>query len=153
SKPSNRLQSNDKKSGDAKTGSPSKMPPSRTWLWFLLVLLANYLIVRFLVPGPESPVTIPYTFFKEQVAKHNVKSIYSQGESITGLFVSPATSPPAQEEKGAASSSKTEKPSPLGPARAVPKTSPNFTTTVPSFVDPGLEKFLIENHVEISAKP
>ena len=29
----------------------------------------------------------------------------------------------------------------------------NFTTTVPSFVDPGLEKFLIDNGVEISAKP
>ena len=152
SKPSNRLQSNDKKSGDVKTGSPSKMPPSRTWLWFLLVLLANYLIVRFLVPGPESPVTIPYTFFKEQVAKHNVKSIYSQGESITGRFVSPVTYPPAQE-KGASSNSKPEKPGSLGAARAVPKTSPNFTTTVPSFVDPGLEKFLIDNHVEISAKP
>jgi cell division protease FtsH len=28
-----------------------------------------------------------------------------------------------------------------------------FTTTLPSFVDPGLEAFLIENGVEISAKP
>ncbi|MGN6733987.1 MAG: ATP-dependent metallopeptidase FtsH/Yme1/Tma family protein, partial [Candidatus Binatia bacterium] len=65
------------------------MPPSRTWLWFLLVLVANYLIVRFLVPGPEAPITVPYTFFKEEVAKHNVKSIYSQGESITGRFASP----------------------------------------------------------------
>ena len=34
-----------------------------------------------------------------------------------------------------------------------PKTVSNFTTTVPSFVDPGLEAFLIENGVEISAKP
>jgi cell division protease FtsH len=128
------------------------MPPSRTWLWFLLVLVANYLIVRFLVPGPEAPITVPYTFFKEEVAKHNVKSIYSQGESITGRFASPVTYPPAQE-KGAPSSSKPEKPTPLGAARSAPKTSPNFTTTVPSFVDPGLEKFLIENRVEISAKP
>jgi len=128
------------------------MPPSRTWLWFVLVLVANYLIVRFLVPGPEAPVTIPYTFFKEEVAKHNVKSIYSQGESITGRFVSPVTYPPAQE-KGAASGSKAEKPTPLGAVRDGPKTSPNFTTTVPSFVDPGLEKFLIDNRVEISAKP
>src|ERR1041384_5951957 len=87
SKPSNRLQSSDKRSGETKSGSQAKMPPSRTWLWFLLVLVANYLIVRFLVPGPEAPVTIPYTFFKEEVAKHNVKSIYSQGESITGRFV------------------------------------------------------------------
>ena len=34
-----------------------------------------------------------------------------------------------------------------------PKTVSNFTTTVPSFVDPGLEAFLIENGVKISAKP
>src|ERR1044071_4381301 len=121
SKPNNRLQSNDKRSGDAKGGSPAKMPPSRTWLWFLLVLVANYLIVRFLVPGPEAPVTIPYTFFKEEVAKHNVKSIYSQGESITGRFVSPVTYPPAQE-KGASSSSKSEKPAPLAAGRGAPKT-------------------------------
>ena len=28
-----------------------------------------------------------------------------------------------------------------------------FTTTLPSFVDPGLEAFLIDHTVEISAKP
>jgi cell division protease FtsH len=121
-------------------------------LWFVIVLLANYLIVKFLIPGPGAPVTIPYTFFKEEVAKHNVKAIYSQGESISGRFASPVTYPPA-EEKNATSSSKSEKPSQLGPARAVPKTSTNFTTTLPSFVGPGLEGFLIENGVEISAKP
>jgi cell division protease FtsH len=34
-----------------------------------------------------------------------------------------------------------------------PHTATTFTTTLPSFVDPGLEAFLIENKVEISAKP
>src|SRR4029077_15605118 len=34
-----------------------------------------------------------------------------------------------------------------------PKTVSHFTTTVPSFVDPGLEAFLIDHGVEISAKP
>ena len=150
--PSSRFQTTDKRPGDAKSGSQAKMPPSRTWLWFVIVLLANYLIVKFLIPGPGAPVTIPYTFFKEEVAKHNVKAIYSQGESISGRFASPVTYPPA-EEKNAASGSKSEKPSQLGPARAVPKTSTNFTTTLPSFVGPGLEGFLIENGVEISAKP
>jgi cell division protease FtsH len=37
--------------------------------------------------------------------------------------------------------------------RVEPKAVSNFTTTLPSFVDPGLEAFLIENGVEISAKP
>ena len=128
------------------------MPPSRTWLWFLMVLLANYLVVRFLIPSPEAPITVPYTFFKEEVAKHNVKSIYSQGESITGRFASPVTYPPA-EEKSAATNTKAEKTSRPGPARGASKTSTNFTTTLPSFVDPGLESFLVDNGVEISAKP
>jgi hypothetical protein len=33
----------------------SGMPPRRTWLWFALIVLANFLIVRFLFPGAESP--------------------------------------------------------------------------------------------------
>jgi hypothetical protein len=45
----------------------STMPPRRSWLWFALILLANFLIVRLLFPGPEAAVEVPYTFFKEQV--------------------------------------------------------------------------------------
>src|SRR5262249_57665772 len=37
--------------------------------------------------------------------------------------------------------------------RDAPKTVSHFTTTLPSFVDPGLEAFLIDHGVEISAKP
>jgi cell division protease FtsH len=152
SQPSSRLPSTDNRPGDSKSGSQTKMPPSRTWLWFLMVLVANYLIVKFLIPGPEAPVTIPYTLFKEEVAKHNVKSIYSQGESITGRFATAVTYPPAEQKNGA-SGGKPEKPGQPGLTRTVSKTSPNFTTTLPSFVGPGLEGFLINNGVEISAKP
>src|SRR5262249_60560549 len=46
---------------------------------------------------------------------------------------------------------------PPGEQHAAPRgeshTATTFTTTLPSFVDPGLEAFLIEHHVEISAKP
>jgi cell division protease FtsH len=149
--------------GDAKNNQQWKMPPGKTWLWFVGILLANYLLVRFLLPAPEAPVTVPYTLFKEQAGKGNVEAIYSQGESITGRFKDPVTYPPAVE-KDAASNGKSESgnekdaaPSsapPKGTERlGPPKTSRNFTTTLPSFVDPGLESFLIENQVEISAKP
>src|SRR5690606_13805474 len=37
--------------------------------------------------------------------------------------------------------------------RHEPRTAREFTTTLPTFVDPGLEKFLIANGVEISAEP
>ena len=81
----------------------AKMPPGRTWLWFVLVLLANYLLVRLLMPSAEGPVTVPYTLFKEEVGKSNVEAIYSQGDTITGRFKAPVTYPPAGE-KGAAPS-------------------------------------------------
>src|SRR5215217_5261276 len=65
------------------------IPPRRTWLWFALILLANFLLVRFLLPGPEAPVEVPYTFFKEQVSSGNVESIYSKGDSVEGSFKKP----------------------------------------------------------------
>src|SRR5919107_1913329 len=118
----------------------STMPPRRSWLWFALILLANVLLVRFLFPGPEAPVEIPYTFFKEQVSAGNVEAIYSQGDSVEGRFEEPVTYPP----KGEGGSEPGSTPS---------RTSKNFTTVLPSFVDPGLEELLIDNGVEISAKP
>src|SRR5215216_5301438 len=123
-------------------GGRSTMPPRRTWLWFALILLANFLLVRLILPGPEAPVEVPYTFFKEQVKAGNVEAIYSQGDAVEGRFEKPVTYPP----KGEGGSEPGSTPS---------RTSKTFTTVLPSFVipDPGLEKFLIDNGVEISAKP
>jgi len=63
------------------------VPPGRTWLWFLGILLANYLLMRFFVPGPDAPVTVPYTLFKQEVGKGNVEAIHSDaiGEIHDGL--------------------------------------------------------------------
>src|SRR5919199_5374827 len=118
-----------------RAASPEKqstMPPRRSWLWFALILLANFLLVRFLFPGPEAPVEVPYTFFKEQVRAGNVEAIYSQGDTVEGRFGEPVTYPP----KGEAGSE---------PDSSPPRTSKTFTTVLPSFVipDPSLEKFLI----------
>ena len=57
----------------------SNMPPTRSWLWFALILLANFIPFRSLVPGPEAPVEVPYTFFKEEIRARSVAAIYSQG--------------------------------------------------------------------------
>ena len=138
------------------------MPPGRTWLWLLGILLANYLLMKFLLPSPDAPVTVPYTFFKKEVANRNVAAIHSQGEIITGRFKVPVTYPPAGEKSAVPSGeSKTageKSAAPSGQSKnatagGTPKTVSNFTTTLPSFVDRGLEGFLIENGVEISAKP
>src|SRR5829696_6877056 len=83
-----------------RASSPEKqgtMPPRRSWLWFALILLANFLLFRFLFPGPEAAVEVPYTFFKEQVRAGNVQSIYSQGDTIEGRFEEPVTYPHLQE--------------------------------------------------------
>src|SRR5689334_2042989 len=115
--------------------SSQRMPPRRTWLSFLIILLINVAIVRFLFPSTSAPAKVPYTLFREQVAARNVQAIYSRGSSITGRFVKPITYPRDTTGGG--------RPAPVS----------DFATEVPSFVDPGLEGFLITNGVEISAKP
>jgi len=103
-------------------------------------LLANFLLVRFLLPGPDAPVEVPYTFFKEEVRAGTVEAIYTQGDTVEGRFEKPVTYPP----KGEVGSE---------PDSSPPRTSKTFTTVLPSFVDPDLEEFLIDNGVEISAEP
>ena len=98
SAPARRVQPADTRPGAAKGPGPAKMPPRRTWLWFVLILLANFVLVRLLIPGTEGPATVPYTLFKEEVRKGNVQAIYSRGDTITGRFKAPVTYPPAGEK-------------------------------------------------------
>jgi len=137
--PAGRVPPADRRPGAAPGPGQAKMPPRKTWLWFVLVLLANFWLVRLLMPSPEAPVTVPYTLFKEEVRKGNVTAIFSRGETIRGRFAAPVTSPVAGDQRAA-------------PGGA-PQPATTFTTTLPSFVDPGLEAFLIEHRVEISATP
>src|SRR5919202_4489463 len=101
----------------------STMPPRRSWLWFALILLVNILAVRFLFPGPEAPVEVPYTFFKEQVRAGNVEAIYTQGDTVEGRFKKAVTYPPKGEGGPE-------------PGSTQPRTSKTFTTVLPSFVIP-----------------
>jgi len=71
------------------------MPSRRTLLWFLAILLANFLLIQLLRPGGETSITVPYTFFKEEVSKGNVEAIYSRGDTLTGRFKTPVTWPPS----------------------------------------------------------
>jgi cell division protease FtsH len=138
-------------SRDATKGSkPAGTLPRRIWMGFFLILVANYAVTRLFFPATDS-ITIPYTAFKEEIAKGNVASIYSQGASIEGRFKAPVTWPPASAEKPAQDD--------VAPLlrrflpRNEPRTASTFDTTLPAFVDPGLEAFLIAHEVEISAVP
>jgi cell division protease FtsH len=139
--PAGRGQPPNGRPGAPKAAGP-RMPPRKTWLWFVLVLIANFLLVRLLMPAAESPTTVPYTLFKEEVRKGNVQAIHSQGDIITGRFKTAVIYTPAQDRAA-----------PPGREPQPPKPTTAFTTTLPAFVDPGLEAFLIEHQVEISAKP
>src|SRR5688572_22085685 len=125
--------------GAGKATVQSKMPPRKTWLWFVLVLLANFFIVRLLIPGPKAPVTVPYTLFKEEVRKRNVEAIYTRGEILTGRFKAPVTYPRAGEKKAPDGGPQI----PNLRTERQPEQVSTFATTLPSFVDPGLETFLI----------
>jgi cell division protease FtsH len=123
------------------------MPPSRTWTWFLVVLLINFVVVRYLLPRSDAPVKVPYTLFKQEVTKRNVRDIYSRGESLEGRF-NRAVTYPASRRLDARASTRSR----FG-SRAEPRSVTKFATTLPSFVDPGFETLLIENGVMISAEP
>ena len=123
-------------SSDEKAKSP--LPPGKQWLWFLALLILNYFLTTIFFPGPEKPVNVPYTLFKNEVEKNNVKAIYTKGEIISGKFIQPV-----QYKSPGDGAKRTDT------AKAVAR----FTTILPSFVDNGLESLLISHGVEILAEP
>ena len=127
----------------SKEAPPPTPPGRRAWLSFLLILLFNFLLVRLLFPGSEA-VKVPYTLFKEEVTDGNVAEIYSRGARITGRFETPVAYPSEPDTLTAEPDTLTG----VEPAEVT-----TFETTLPSFVDPGLEQLLIANGVEISAEP
>src|SRR5688572_29703087 len=44
-------------------GTTSPLPPRRTWLTFLIILLINYAVARLLFANPDAALKIPYTAF------------------------------------------------------------------------------------------
>ncbi|MFN2564468.1 MAG: ATP-dependent zinc metalloprotease FtsH [Gemmatimonadaceae bacterium] len=128
------------------TPAQPRIPPRRSWLTFLLILLVNYALVRMLFPRGEQAVTVPYTLFKQEVTERNVEKIYSRGESIRGRFRTPIAYPPVADTANTANKADTT-------SRVRPRSVRTFETTLPSFVDPGFETLLIANGVEISAEP
>jgi cell division protease FtsH len=147
----------EQKKGDSaaqKTTDQKTMPPGRTWMWFFMLLILNYFLVKLFIPGPEELTTVPYTFFKNQVGNGNVGAIYSEGATITGRFITPVAYPPLEEKNKAHAAEGQAQGEQTKPAPKAPTTmTTHFTTILPAFVDQGLEAFLIKNGVEISAKP
>ncbi len=139
-------------SPEKKGSMPSRIPPRTTWIVFLVILLLNFWLVRLLLPGSEEPVTVPYTLFKQEVAKGNVKIIFSRGETVMGRFRAPVSYSPEGQQAAVSGTSRPGGTAGVSSSEGTQMVDA-FTTTLPSFLDPGLEEFLIEHGVVISAKP
>lgn len=103
---------------------------------FFTSLLLNYLIVFLFFPDASRPVEVPYNAFREQVAADNVVAIATRGDLIQGEFRN-AVELPLTGRDG----------EPAGEA-----TVERFTTTLPSFLEPGLEALLLDRGVTINAE-
>jgi cell division protease FtsH len=119
---------------------PQKLWPA-PWIVFLLLLAANWFLMRLLLPKP-SYLTIPYTFFKQQVQAGNVEAVTSEGDAIQGTFKKAVTYPAPEPN-----------PTPGTEAQpsAAPRRSTEFKTRRPVFADPGLETLLDKKGVIIKA--
>jgi cell division protease FtsH len=116
-------------------------------MFFVVLLLANYLVMRAFFAEPPS-VTVPYTLFKQQVVAGNVAAVTSAGDAIHGTFKTEVTYPPdaptpveGDQPDGTKSAADAAK----------PVTSKQFKTQRPTFADPGLEALLEEKGVVVNA--
>ena len=54
--------------GTAPGNAQANMPPRITWIFFIVILLMNLWLSRTLAPDQTTPLTVPYTLFREDVA-------------------------------------------------------------------------------------
>src|SRR5579864_1911802 len=111
-------------------------PPHRLrafWIFFLVLLALNWLSVLLAQPSGQPRVTVPFSpYFINQVQAHQVRSISSKGDTITGTFVTKVRYP-------------------ANDAKATPTTL--FATQVPSFWSSAeLTSLLQSNNVQVNAK-
>ncbi|MGZ6563998.1 MAG: ATP-dependent metallopeptidase FtsH/Yme1/Tma family protein, partial [Solirubrobacteraceae bacterium] len=114
-----------------------KRPSS--WLVGLLVLLVlDWILVLAYQPSSQPRITVPYSYFTQQIQANNVGSVTAQASTIQGTFRHAITDP-AQS----GSSSTGQKPT----------TTTLFTTTRPTFADDHLLTALTNEGATVTAKP
>jgi cell division protease FtsH len=97
----------------------------------LLVLLAINWYVGGQIAREQERIDVPYTFFRAQVEKGNVREVSTRGDTIQGAFRTKVRHPAGK--KG--------------------RTSERFETVRPSFGDDGLLQLLIQKRVVVNARP
>jgi cell division protease FtsH len=114
-------------------------------LFFLVLLIANYVLAQVFFPAPSS-ITIPYTFFKAQVEAGNVQEVTSVGNAIHGTFKTTVVYPP-QPSPGTPATTPASPPGDQPEVRNLME----FQTQRPVFADQDLERRLDEHGVVIQA--
>src|SRR5262245_51698213 len=137
----------EEKGGATATGGRDDQPDMRTvirtprfWITLLILLALNWFLVPLFFPETQDRVTVPYTFFKQQVASGNVSKITSRGEDIQGEFKQPVADPNAPAQ-------------PTPTAEQPARTYTKFATIKPAFEDTELLPLLERNNVVITAEP
>jgi cell division protease FtsH len=120
------------KSGEDKPAEPVRRfrPPGGRGFWIaLLVLLGINWLVASQVNKPTTRIDVPYTVFRAEVERSNVKEISTRGDTIQGVFRHHVRYPPRQGGKS----------------------STRFQTVRPSFGNDGLLQLLIAKGVVVNA--
>lgn len=104
------------------------------------LFVANYLIVSLFFPAGRGPVEVPYNLFREQVEAGNVVSVATRADVMQGVFDDPV--PVVVPGSGRLFSG--------AEREQVDVTA--FSTTLPSFLSPGLDDLLLANGVVINAE-
>jgi cell division protease FtsH len=113
-----------------------KRPSS--WLVALLALLAlDWFLVVAYQPSSTPRVTVPYTYFRQQIQANNVASVTAQGSAIQGTFRHAVT---YRGQSGTSSSQKAT-------------TTRLFATNRPTFADDNLLTELTNEGAAVTAKP
>ena len=119
-------------------GRPVHKRPS-SWLAGLLLLLAlDWVLVLAYQPSSQPRITVPYSYFTQQIQASNVASVTAQASTIQGTFRHAITYP---AHSGTTSSGQKS------------TTTTLFTTTRPAFADDNLLTALTHEGATVTAKP
>lgn len=105
-----------------------------------MLMVANYAVTQVFFREPPS-ITIPYTFFKQQVEAGNVEDVTSVGDAIQGTFKTTVTYPPPTSQAQTANA-----PAPPSAGQPKARTSMQFTTQRPAFAGQDHADRLLAEH-------
>ena len=125
-----------------------RLPPQRPSIWALLFLLLvlDWILVLAFQPSSATRVTVPYTYFTQQIQAGNVATVTAQGSAIQGTFRHAVTYP---VQNG------TTPGSPNGTTSSAKDmtTTAYFSTNRPTFADDQLLSALEKEGAVVTAKP